>query len=181
VDQFDELTLAALRARAGDQHAAEEFVRRSQADVWRLCAHLGSPADADDLTQETFARAFGSLHRFAGRSSARTWLLSIARRACADAIRNRRPVTPVADPELADPKLADRSADPADTVSLRMVLDAIEPGFREAFVLTQVLGLSYPEAADVVGCPVGTIRSRVARARDALVAGLGGERGRRTG
>jgi RNA polymerase sigma-70 factor (ECF subfamily) len=186
VEQFDELTLAALQARAGDQHAAEEFVRRAQADVWRLCAHLGSPADADDLTQETFARAFGSLHRFAGRSSARTWLLSIARRVCADAIRNRRPVTPLADPDLADRKLADRqlaerSADPADTVSLRLVLDAIEPGFREAFVLTQVLGLSYAEAADVVGCPVGTIRSRVARARDALVAGLGGERGRRTG
>ena len=181
MEQFDELTLAALRARAGDQHAAEEFVRRAQADVWRLCAHLGSPADADDLTQETFARAFGSLHRFAGRSSARTWLLSIARRVCADAIRNRRPVTLLADPEPADPKLAERSTDPADTVSLRLVLDAIEPAFREAFVLTQVLGLSYPEAADVVGCPVGTIRSRVARARDALVAGLGGQRGRRTG
>jgi RNA polymerase sigma-70 factor, ECF subfamily len=176
VDQFDELTLAALRARAGDQHAAEEFVQRAQADVWRLCAHLGSPADAEDLTQETFARAFGSLHRFAGRSSARTWLLSIARRACADAIRNRRPVT-----LLADPEPAERGGDPADTVSLRLVLDAIEPGFREAFVLTQVLGLSYPEAADVLGCPVGTIRSRVARARDALVTGLGGHLGRRTG
>ncbi|MFL6160868.1 MAG: sigma-70 family RNA polymerase sigma factor [Jatrophihabitantaceae bacterium] len=176
MEQFDELTLAALRARAGDQHAAGEFVRRSQADVWRLCAHLGSPADADDLTQETFARAFGSLHRFAGRSSARCWLLSIARRACADAIRNRRPVTPMAEIEPAG-----RGSDPADTVSLRMVLDSIEPGFRDAFVLTQVLGLSYPEAADVVGCPVGTIRSRVARARQSLVAGLGAERRRRTG
>jgi len=175
VEQFDELTLAALRARAGDQHAAGEFVRRSQADVWRLCAHLGSPADADDLTQETYARAFGSLHRFAGRSSVRTWLLSIARRVCADAIRNRRPVTPLADVEPAG-----RAADPADTVSLRLLLYGLDPAFREAFVLTQVLGLSYPEAADVAGCPVGTIRSRVARARDALVAGLDGQRQRRT-
>jgi RNA polymerase sigma-70 factor (ECF subfamily) len=178
---FDDLTLAALQARAGDQAAAADFVRGSQGDVWRLCAHLGSRADADDLTQETYARAFGSLHRFAGRSSARTWLLSIARRVCADAIRYRRPTSPLPDIELAG-----RSSDPADTVSLRLVLDEIEPAFREAFVLTQVLGLSYPEAADVVGCPVGTIRSRVARARDALVNGLAGTglgetRGRRSG
>jgi RNA polymerase sigma-70 factor, ECF subfamily len=165
--EFDPVTLAALRARAGDSAAAAEFVRASQADVWRLCAHLGSPRDAEDLTQESFARAFASLHRFAGRSSARTWLLAIARRVCADAIRGRRPVVPMADVEVLG-----RTSDPADTVSLRLLLASIGPAFREAFVLTQVLGLSYPEAADVVGCPVGTIRSRVARARDALVRGL---------
>jgi RNA polymerase sigma-70 factor (ECF subfamily) len=173
---FDGLTLAALQARAGDRAAAAEFVRLSQAEVWRLCAHLGSSRDADDLTQETYARAFGSLHRFAGRSSARTWLLSIARRVCADAIRTRRPVTPVADVEPAG-----RSSDPADTVSLRLLLAGLDAPFREAFVLTQLLGLSYPEAADVAGCPVGTIRSRVARARDALVGGLGEQRRRHSG
>jgi RNA polymerase sigma-70 factor (ECF subfamily) len=164
---FDPLTLVALRARAGDSAAAAEFVRTAQADVWRLCRHLGSARDAEDLTQETFARAFGSLHRFAGRSSARTWLLSIARRVCADAIRSRRPAILAASPEPVG-----QVADPAETVVLRMLLNAIEPSFREAFVLTQILGLSYPEAAEVVGCPVGTIRSRVARARDALVRGL---------
>lgn len=165
---YDAVTLSALQARAGNSEAAAAFVRACQGDVWRLCAHLGSPRDAEDLTQETFARAFGSLHRFAGRSSARTWLLSIARRVCADAIRNRRPCTPVA--ELEPPP---RGSDPADTVSLRMLLDSLDPPFREAFVLTQMLGLSYAEAAEVIGCPVGTIRSRVARARDGLVAGLG--------
>jgi RNA polymerase sigma-70 factor (ECF subfamily) len=165
---FDAVTLAALRARAGDSEAATAFVRACQGDVWRLCAHLGSVRDAEDLTQETFARAFASLHRFAGRSSARTWLLSIARRVCADAIRTRRPSTPVADLEPPG-----RAADPADTVSLRLLLDSLDAPFREAFVLTQVLGLPYAEAAEVAGCPVGTIRSRVARARDALVAGFG--------
>lgn len=165
---YDAVTLSALRARAGNAEAATAFVRACQGDVWRLCAHLGSPRDAEDLTQETFARAFGSLHRFAGRSSARTWLLSIARRVCADAIRTRRPCTPVA--ELEPPG---RGADPADTVSLRLLLDSLDQPFREAFVLTQMLGLGYAEAAEVIGCPIGTIRSRVARARDGLVAGLG--------
>jgi RNA polymerase sigma-70 factor (ECF subfamily) len=172
--EFDALTLIALRARAGDQEAAAEFVRGSQADVWRLCVHLGNARDAEDLTQETFARAFGSLHRFAGRSSAKTWLLSIARRVCADAIRSRRPVVPVAAPEPVG-----TVADPAESVGMRMLLDSIDASFREAFVLTQILGLSYPEAADVVGCPVGTIRSRVARARDALVRGMAGSEDRR--
>lgn len=164
---FDELTLAALHARAGDSAAAADFVKASQADVWRLCVHLGSARDAEDLTQETFARAFASLHRFAGRSSARTWLLSIARRVCADAIRGRKPVLPLAEVEPAG-----RSSDPADTVSLRLLLESIDPLYREAFVLTQMLGLSYAEAADVAGCAMGTIKSRVSRARDALVEGL---------
>jgi RNA polymerase sigma-70 factor (ECF subfamily) len=168
---FDTVTQDALRARAGDSSAAAAFVRATQNDVWRLCAHLGSVADADDLTQETYARAFAALYRFAGRSTARTWLLSIARRVCADSIRNRKPVVPVREPEPRE-----RATDPADTVALQLLLDALDQPFREAFVITQVLGLSYPEAADVLGCPVGTVRSRVSRARDGLVQGLGGQR-----
>jgi RNA polymerase sigma-70 factor (ECF subfamily) len=168
MEAFDAATEAALRARGGDAASARAFVRATQADVWRLCAHLSSRSSADDLAQETYARAFASLHRFAGRSSARTWLLSIARRVCADAVRAAvrarallpEPIAPV--------------ADPADSVMLRALLDTLDRDRREAFVLTQVVGLSYAEAADVCGCPVGTIRSRVARARSDLVDAFGG-------
>jgi RNA polymerase sigma-70 factor (ECF subfamily) len=168
MDDYDELTAVALRARRGDAAAAVAFVRATQAEVWRLCAHLGRGLDADDLTQDTYARAFASLHRFLGRSSARTWLLAIARRACADAIRSaqrdrRRPVG-----EL------ERAEDPAGAVAVRALVGGLEPDRREAFVLTQLLGLSYAEAADVCSCPVGTIRSRVARARADLVAAMSG-------
>jgi RNA polymerase sigma-70 factor (ECF subfamily) len=164
----DETTSLALRARRGDAGAAGAFVRATQADVWRLCAALGSRESADDLTQETYARAFASLHRFAGRSAARTWLLSIARRVCADAVRSamKQRSTPLA--------AADPHRDHADAVALRAVLDDLDPDRREAFVLTQLVGLSYAEAADVCGCPVGTIRSRVARARADLVAAVAG-------
>ncbi len=173
--EFDEITEAALRARRGDASAATVFVRGTQADVWRLCSHLSSRDQADDLTQETYARAFASLHRFAGRSSARTWLLSIARRVCADAVRAA--VRARAVPHDRDV----HATDPADSVSLRALLDTLDPQRREAFVLTQLVGLSYAEAADVCGCPVGTIRSRVARARDDLVGGFGDGSVRRTG
>jgi RNA polymerase sigma-70 factor (ECF subfamily) len=168
MDDYDEITTVALRARRGDGAAAAAFVRATQADVWRLCAHLGSVAQADDLTQDTYARAFASLHRFLGRSSARTWLLTIARRVCADAIRS-------AQRDRRVPMTRTRPAeDPAGSVAMRALVAALEPERREAFVLTQVVGLSYAEAADVCSCPVGTIRSRVARARADLVEALDG-------
>jgi RNA polymerase sigma-70 factor, ECF subfamily len=169
MDEFDEVTTVALRARRGDSTAAAAFVRATQADVWRLCAHLGSPAQADDLTQDTYARAFASLHRFLGRSSARTWLLSIARRVCADAVRSAQRDRAT---ELAAARPVE---DPAGSVAMRALVAGLEPERREAFVLTQVVGLSYAEAADVCACPVGTIRSRVARARADLVEALGGQ------
>jgi RNA polymerase sigma-70 factor, ECF subfamily len=171
-EQWDEVTEVALRARRGDPAAATAFVRATQADVWRMCVHLGSRATAEDLTQETYARAFASLHRFAGRSSARTWLLGIARRVCADAVRSAVKARSVA-PDAAV------VADPAEGVALQDLLTSLDAERREAFVLTQLVGLSYAEAADVAGCPVGTIRSRVARARSDLVEGFGGSARRR--
>jgi RNA polymerase sigma-70 factor (ECF subfamily) len=174
---MDELERVAADAAGGDPLAAAALVRATQSDVWRLCAALGDPQSADDLTQETYLRAFGALHRFEGRSSVRTWLLGIARHVCADALRSRRRrrltlVRDTADLETADTAvLTDEVADGAAVTDLLARLDADR---REAFVLTQLLGLPYAEAAEVAGCPIGTIRSRVARARADLVTSLGG-------
>ena len=173
---MDELERFAVDAATGDPLAAAALVRATQTEVWRLCAALGDRDSADDLTQETYLRAFAALHRFEGRSSLRTWLLAIARRVCADAIRasRRRRLTLVGD----DIDLAALTADDGigdgvgEAVAVADALARLAPDRREAFALTQVLGLSYAEAADVVGCPVGTIRSRVARARADLVAAL---------
>ena len=175
---MDELSGIAADAAAGDPLAAAALVRATQADVWRLCVALGDRQSAEDLTQETYLRAFASLHRFEGRSSVRTWLLTIARRVCADAVRSRRRrrltlVGEERDLELLGP--AAGGGDPvADGASMADLLARLDPDRREAFVLTQLLGLPYAEAAEVAGCPVGTIRSRVARARADLVDFLGG-------
>jgi RNA polymerase sigma-70 factor (ECF subfamily) len=168
------VTALALAAGRGDRRALEEWVRATQADVWRFVAHLGDFASADDLTQETYLRAFGSLSRFAGRSSSRTWLLSIARRVVVDSIRSasaRPRISADADWEAA----LDRRAGAGgieDVVELRVMLASLGEERREILVLTQVLGLSYAEAARVCGCPVGTVRSRVARAREDLLSSL---------
>jgi RNA polymerase sigma-70 factor (ECF subfamily) len=171
----DELERVAAAAAEGDPLAAAAFVRATQSDVWRLCTALGDRDTTEDLAQETYLRAFAALPGFEGRSSVRTWLLSIARRVCADAVRSRRRrrVTLVReDVELEALAPADGADRPAEGSIVADLLLRLDPDRREAFVLTQLLGLPYAEAAAVVDCPVGTIRSRVARARADLVAAL---------
>jgi RNA polymerase sigma-70 factor (ECF subfamily) len=169
----DHVTRLALAARDGDRVAFATLVRETQGDVWRLCAHLVDRQSADDLTQDTYLRAVGAIGRFRGESSARTWLLSIARRVCADAIRRRTRRRRALRRRGSDGiEVPSRSGE----VELNAVLAGLSPDRRVAFTLTQVLGLSYEEAAAVAGCPVGTIRSRVARARADLLAAVDADR-----
>ncbi len=165
---MDELTRLLHAAQAGDRFALAAFIRRSQPEVWRLCAHLVGRDAADDLTQNVYLRAWTALPGWRGEASARTWLLAIARRACAQAVR-RRWRGSAAGAASGDPEVV---PDPAETVALDQLVATLDPQRRGAFVLTQLLGLSYAEAAEVCGCPVGTIRSRVARARGDLIEGL---------
>ncbi|MFJ9823048.1 sigma-70 family RNA polymerase sigma factor [Streptomyces sp. NPDC101160] len=173
-------TRLALAARDGDPAKADLFVRALHRDVWRYVAYLSADRQAaDDLTQEVFLRAIAALPRFQGRSSARTWLLSIARRTVVDSLRHA----------AARPRLSDRDDWQAeaehtqplglpgfeDGIALAELMDSIPAERRDAFVLTQLLGLPYAEAADAIGCPVGTVRSRVARARTSLVSLLRGD------
>ena len=170
----DEITRYALAGSRGDTAATVAFVRATQRDVHRFLTNLTGAREADDLAQETYLRALRSLPRFAGRSSARTWLLSIARRVVADHVR-AAVRSPRAGAEPDWELVADRAATlPGvdERVLLRELVLGLEPDRREAFVLTQMLDLSYAEAAAVCGCPVGTIRSRVARGRADLVAAM---------
>jgi RNA polymerase sigma-70 factor, ECF subfamily len=160
----------ARAAACGDAVAFADLVRATQGDVWRACVALVDRDSADDLAQETFLQAHRALSRFDCRSSVRTWLLSIARHVCHDEIRRRTRRR-----RLATGYVPSVVADHAGEVELELVLATLDAERREAFVLTQLIGLSYLEAAQVCGCPVGTIRSRVARARSDLVQALVGD------
>ncbi|HEX5616543.1 MAG TPA: sigma-70 family RNA polymerase sigma factor [Acidimicrobiia bacterium] len=173
---MDDLTRLLLHARDGDRVALAAAVRGGQPDVWRLCAHLVDRASADDLTQESFARIVRALPQYRADASGRTWMLAIARRACADAVRTRQRRRRLVRRLEATHALDDPGSRPAHDQSdsaVAALLGALGADRREAFVLTQMLGLSYDEAATACGVPVGTIRSRVARARADLVALLG--------
>ena len=158
-----------VRAAArGDAVAFADLVRATQADVWRTCAALVDAQSADDLVQETYLRAHRALPRFAGESTVRTWLISIARHVSVDEIRTRsreRRLLTAQPPRSA-------SVEPLGSVDLELLIIALPIDRREAFVLTQLVGLSYDEAAIACKCPVGTIRSRVARARGDLIAAM---------
>jgi RNA polymerase sigma-70 factor (ECF subfamily) len=168
---MDELTRLWLAARDGDRTALAQAVRASQADVWRLARHLVGPADADDVTQDTFVRAWRALPAYRGDAAARTWLLAIARRACADAIRStirrRRLVSRVRHDRT---RSAPDTRDPGSAHALHALIEDLDQEQREAFTLTQVVGCSYAEVAAICDVPIGTVRSRVARARERLVA-----------
>jgi len=166
----DDLTALALAAAAGDTVAMTAFVRRTQPEVWRVCARLGDRADADDLTQEVYLRALPALARFRADASARTWLLQVTRHVCADHVRRstrRRALLHrlVQRASATDVVEAPRTGE----LELDEAIGALAVDRREAFVLTQVAGLSYAEAAQVCEVPIGTIRSRVARARADLL------------
>jgi RNA polymerase sigma-70 factor (ECF subfamily) len=164
----DPATRSLLAARDGDQAAMTTLVRTTQAEVWRFVAALAGREAADDLTQDTYLRAFRAMPDFAGRSTARTWLLGIARRACADHIRAVTRLRRLDSRVAAEPRQT-AVPDPAGLLAATDLLDSLPDDRRSAFVLTQVLGLSYEETAEIEQVPVGTIRSRVARARAHLV------------
>lgn len=180
------VTAWALAAGRGDADALAAFVRATQADVHRFLVHLAGPADAEDLAQETYLRALRTLPTFAARATARTWLLSVARRVSVDAVRTavRRPRTTGADDweglldRAGGARTGGGRSGAHEAVLLRTLVGELGDDRREAFVLTQMLDLSYAEAAQVCDCPVGTIRSRVARAREDLVEALDADRGR---
>jgi RNA polymerase sigma-70 factor (ECF subfamily) len=169
---MDELTRLARTAGRGDSAALALLIQQTQSDVWRLCAHLVDPAAADDLVQETYLRVIGALKGFRGDAPVRTWLLTIARRVCAseisDRLRDRQLDARLA--AMPPAGLAGQAPEAGAQTAVALLLAGLEPERRAAFVLTQMIGCPYAEAAAICGCPVGTIRSRVARAREDLIA-----------
>jgi len=130
-------------------------------------------ADAEDLVQDTLLRAFRAIERFDGRYP-RAWLLTIMRNAQVNRVRRKRPEL-MHDPDETMSRVADESADAADAETQLMdrefeapieaALAALPPKFRRVVELVDLNELSYQEAADVLGIPLGTVMSRLHRAR----------------
>lgn len=155
-----------LASGEGDQVAAANLIRALQPDIERLCVHLGDTDSTEDLVQESLLRILRSASTFRGDSSAKTWALRICRNVCADHVRSRQRQRRLNERIRTLPQ--DWSTTPAGVS--HHLLDDVDPAQREAFVLTQLQGLSYADAAAVLDCPIGTIRSRVARARAQLLS-----------
>jgi len=168
VQDPDPRTLA--RARRGELGAFEEIVRTYQADVYRFAWHLTRDRTlAEDVTQDAFLRAFRFFGTYRGDSRFSSWLFRIARNCAMDAMRRQR--SHVARHELVQPPVG-AIVDAAARAELDAALRAVADEHREPFLLIEVYGLSYQEAADVLGVRVGTVKSRMHRARKALCRAL---------
>jgi RNA polymerase sigma-70 factor, ECF subfamily len=130
------------------------------------------PETAEDVTQEAFVHAFRSLPRFRGTAKFSTWLYRIARNSAVDAIRRRERRRRL-ERELGEPEPV---PDPSLRAALTSAIDALPQDLREAFVVIEIHGLSYREAARVLGVLPGTLKSRMHRTRRLLMDALGEER-----
>ncbi|MBK5108788.1 MAG: sigma-70 family RNA polymerase sigma factor [Anaerolineales bacterium] len=170
-------------AQRGDLEAFNRLILAYQDRVYNQAFRvLGEYQSADDATQEAFISAYKSIRSFRG-GSFRAWLLRIVTNACYDELRRkkRRPTTPL-EPvddegdEIESPNwIADSGELPEDNIvraeladAIQACLDQLSEDFRVVVVLVDVQGLDYLEASEVIGKPLGTIKSRLARARNRM-------------
>jgi RNA polymerase sigma-70 factor, ECF subfamily len=155
-------------AAAGDLAAFEHLVRAYQQHVWRFVRRLlGDAAVAEDVTQETFLRVFRRLPTFTFEAKFSTWLFQIARNAGIDELRSRQRRTRLA--AVAPTRTFATAPPPPDArVEIEAALASLPVDLREVVVLIEVLGLRYHEAAQVLGVPEGTVKSRMFTARSRL-------------
>jgi RNA polymerase sigma-70 factor (ECF subfamily) len=163
------------RARDGDLRAFESLVRGYQADVWRFAYHLTRDRVlAEDVTQEAFLKAFKAIDTYRGQAKFSSWLLRIVRNCAIDAYRKTRREIPV--PEHSEAPETDRggrgSGSSEDRIRIEQALRALPMSLREPFVVIEVLGFDYREASAILGMKIGTVKSRMHRARSLLIEAL---------
>ena len=174
-EELDELTLA--RARRGDQSACRKLVFRYQRPVFALLSRMLAPTGqgslVEDLAQETFLRVFRNLPTWDvhGRAKLSSWILTVATRLAIDELRRRRPVA-VGDRIALQLPARDRTDREAERRALGEAIAAavseLKPGYRAAFVLREYHHMSYEEISHALKCDLGTVKSRISRARRSL-------------
>ncbi len=175
------------RAQRGDKRAFELLVMKYQRKLGRLLSRwVRDPAEVEDVTQEAFIKAYRALPSFRGESAFYTWLYRIAINTAKNylvALGRRAPTTTGFDNEEAEgfedaEQLRDSSTPESElegkeiAAVVNQAMDALPEDLRTAITLREIEGLSYDEIANVMNCPIGTVRSRIFRAREAIATEL---------
>ena len=174
------------RVLEGDVHAFEDLVTEHEKGVYAIAQRMtGNAEDAADMTQETFIKAYNSLSSFRGDSKFSVWLYRIATNVCLDFLRSRsrKPTVSLSveddDGEETQMDIADESQSPEQLLERGLTRDAVRrglkslsPEYRQILLLREIQGLSYEEIAEALTLEVGTVKSRIFRARKRLCAFL---------
>lgn len=187
---FNEAELVA-RSRDGDIDAFEELVCCYERKIYTVTYRLmGNHDDASDLAQEAFLRAFTAIKNFRGEASFLTWMCRIATNVCRDELRKKRRVSTESldaritlDDGEVSKQFASPDPDPAEAYErkelqekIQDLISSLSPEFRLALVLRDIQGFSYEEIAQELECSLGTVKSRINRARNYLKERLTAER-----
>ncbi len=164
------------RFQEGDERAFELLVRRHEARIYGLAYRmLGRHEDARDAAQDAFLSCFRHLRSFRGDASFTTWLHRIAVNACYDVLR-KRPTSSSLDSEMSEPVAPrDHAEEAATAADVQRALLSLHPDFRAVLVLHEIHDLPVEEVSATLGVPVGTVKSRLHRARVALGRALAEE------
>ncbi len=166
------------RCRQRDPEALDSFVRKFEGPIYRYVVRMAGQNDAEDLTQEVFLRAIPALGNFRGEASLNTWIYKVATNVCRQHYRRQRLRKLISLGRFGEGHVdaGRESIDPFESSELRAViklaLQKLPWPQREAVVLRDVEGLSYEEITQVVGCSVGTVKSRIYYGRTQLVKEL---------
>lgn len=175
------------RVQRGDKHAFDLLVSKYQRRLGRLISRfVRDPAEAEDVTQDAFIKAYRALPGFRGESAFYTWLYRIGINTAKNhllASKRRPPTSTPFDAEdsegFEDAGLLQEVSNPENELMSKQVVDVVQQSLqqlpedlRSALTLREIEGLSYEEIASVMNCPVGTVRSRIFRAREAIAENL---------
>jgi RNA polymerase sigma-70 factor (ECF subfamily) len=163
-----------VRAQSGDAKAADAFLRLHYDNVRAVCHRIViNPADADDATQQALISIVRALPNFDGRSKVSTWMYRIATNAAIDEVRRiRRRDIPTSHESIGDVEVGGGHSAVDAQIDVRRALETMPEEFRVAVVLRHVADLEYEDIAEVLGIPVGTVKSRITRGRTQLAAAL---------
>jgi RNA polymerase sigma-70 factor, ECF subfamily len=171
-----------VEVQEGNKHAFDALVLKYQYKVFKLVArYISDPSEVLDVTQEAFIKAYKAIDNFRGDSSFYTWLYRIAVNTAKNHLIARGRRVPESDYEISEIEqfISKRDVKEYSTPERTLICDEMEhmlyeiiddlpSDLRTAIMLREMEGLSYEEIAEVMGCPVGTVRSRIFRARDSI-------------
>lgn len=171
-----DITQLVKKAQKGDTRAFEQVIEQYYTKIYNIAlGTMGNPHDAEDAAQNALIKIYGAIGEFRFKSKFSTWVYRVAMNSCRDELRKRKRVTHISSEEIGESDFGADIQSPETyalkseaSIGLRDAIDRLKDEHKTAIVLRDINGFSYEEIARITKCSVGTVKSRISRARTAL-------------